>query len=40
MILVILRVDLTWSHHIIPWFTVYVINQSDAQQVRNNDLTL
>ena len=32
-ILNIFQVDLMFSHHIILWFTVYVIKQSDAQQL-------
>ena len=27
------QMDLTWSHHIISWFTVYAIKQYDAQQL-------
>ena len=27
------QLDLKQSHHIIPWFTVYVIKQYDAQHL-------
>ena len=26
--------DLTWSHHIIPWFTVYIINNLISYELR------
>ena len=35
----IFQLELTWSQNIIPWFTVYVIKQYDAQQLWIKDLT-
>ena len=36
----IFQVDITLSHHIIPWLKVYAINKYDEQKLIIKELTL